>query len=629
MTFEDFLDAHHGPGRAQEATTPLSRAALQLALTQRVDTAELRRERMLCGNLEDGFRLIFLLLASRLRRGHPRASRVDLAQDLESALLHNAGSDPDPMFSRHREELPLHAPEILALVESTFDRFRSDPNAGTPQFGSPQADPAPIVRIEPDALSLAFARHGAAEDDLRLVLRRFHQLPDSVVDPSILERLDHLPGMNLHVGQRDAVEGMLRHPLCLVTGGPGTGKTTVVARALLAMAWADPTLTSESVALCAPTGRAKARLQESLRSSLLPLACADPVALELSRLGASTLHTLLGIRAGNRPNHHRDNPLPHRVVVLDEASMVDLPLFAALANALSPDARLVVVGDPDQLSSVDPGAVLADLLANPDLARFRRPLTHSHRNVGEIALFCQRSNKGLPPSPEAIPLASLEPSLWSEVESGSVLRIPSQDFPARLDEWMELWVGSHLHALQDLSQVPACPDLFATIPRSRILCMVHEGPFGAVNTNRACDAWLRRRLGISWNAPWVPLQQVILGRNHPELDLWNGDLGLILEQEGRAMVLFPRDEAPLTIPVDRLSGLESAWAITTHKSQGSEFDHVLCVFPDRDTPVLTRQIVYTAASRAKKSLWLSGDLSLVRTACARTDERPSRVREPL
>lgn len=629
MTFEEFKDAHHGPGHAQATPTPLSRAALQLALSQRLDTAELRRERMLCGNVEDGFRLIFLLLAARLRRGHPRATRVDLVQDLESALRQGGGSDPDPAFAKHREELPLHTTAILALVTTAFDRLRSDPHTGLPQFGPAQTDPAPIIRVESGSLSLAFARHAAAEDDLRLALLRFRDASDSVVESSILERLDHLPGMRLHDRQRDAVEGVLKHPLCLVTGGPGTGKTTVVARALLAMAWADSGITSESVALCAPTGRAKARLQESLRSSLLPLAQTDPVALELSRIPSNTLHTLIGVRAGKRPRHHRDNPLPHRVVVLDEASMVDLPLFAALANALRPDARLVVVGDPDQLSSVDPGAVLADLLANPDLSRFRRPLTHSHRNAGEIAKFCQLANQGSPPSPDSIPLALGEPSLWTDVPSGSVFRIPPQELPGRLDEWMELWVGSHLDGLRNLAQGASPPDLFATIPRSRILCMVHEGPFGAIAVNRACDAWLRHRLGIAWSAPWVPLQQVILGRNHPELDLWNGDLGLILEQEGRPMALFPREDGYLTIPVDRLSGLESAWAITTHKSQGSEFDHVLCVFPDRDAPVLTRQIVYTAASRAKKTLWLSGDLSLVRTACTRTDERPSRVREPL
>lgn len=629
MTLEEFMDAHHGPGHAERPLSPLSRAALQLALTQRLDLAELRRERMLCANLDDGFRLIFLLLAARLRRGHPRVSKTDLVQDLESTLRQSTGSDPDPVFAKHRDELPLHTTAIIDLATGAFDRLRSDPRAALPQFGPASIDPEPVVRVEPDALSLAFARHAAAEDDLRLALGRFREAPDSVVEAPILERLDHLPGMRLHDRQRDAVEGVLRHPLCLVTGGPGTGKTTVVARALLAMAWADSGITSESVALCAPTGRAKARLQESLRSSLLPLAQADPIALELSRIPSNTLHTLIGVRAGKRPRHHRDNPLPHRVVVLDEASMVDLPLFAALANALRPDARLVVVGDPDQLSSVDPGAVLADLLANPDLARFRRPLTHSHRNAGEIANFCQLANRGSPPSPDSIPLALGEPSLWTGVESGSVLRIPSQELSARLEEWMELWVGSHLDGLRDFAQGASPPDLFSTIPRSRILCMVHDGPYGAIAVNRACDAWLRQRLGISWAAPWAPLQQVILGRNHPELDLWNGDLGLILEQEGRPMALFPREDGHLTIPVDRLSGLESAWAITAHKSQGSEFDHVLCVFPDRDAPVLTRQIVYTAASRAKKTLWLSGDLSLVRTACTRTDERPSRVREPL
>ncbi len=629
MTFEEFTEAHHGPGQLDEPPTLLSRVALQLALTQRLDAAELRRERMLCGNQGDGFRLIFLLLAARLRRGHPRASKADLVQDLESALRQNTGSDPDPAFAKHREEISLHTAAILALVTTAFDRLQSDPSVGHPQFGPARTDPAPIIRIESDVLSLAFARHAVAEDDLRQALLRFRGRPDSVIDPSLLERMDRLPGMHLHTGQRDAVEGVLRHPMCLVTGGPGTGKTTVVARALLAMAWADSGVTSESVALCAPTGRAKARLQESLRSSLSPLAGEDPVALELSRIPSNTLHTLLGIRAGKRPRHHRDNPLPHRVVVLDEASMVDLPLFAALANALRPDARLVVVGDPDQLSSVDPGAVLADLLANPDLSRFRRPLTHSHRNAGDIAKFCQLANQGNPPSPDSLPLAPADSSLWGGLESGSVLRIPSQDLSRRLDEWMEIWVGPHLEEGLDLSQGIPRPDLFDTISRSRILCMVHDGPYGAISVNRACDAWLRQRLGITWAAPWVPLQQVILGRNHPELDLWNGDLGLILEQEGRPLVVFPREAGSLTIPVDRLSGLESAWAITTHKSQGSEFDHVLCVFPDRDAPVLTRQIVYTAASRAKKTLWLSGDLALVRTACARTDERPSRVREPL
>lgn len=629
MTFAEFQEAHHGPGGTDIVATPLSRAALQLVLTQRLDAAELRRERMLCGNLDDGFRLIFLLLAARLRRGHPRASWEDLLQDLESALRQGPGSDSDPAFAAHRDQLPHHTSAILDLVREAFDRLRADPCAGLPQLGPATIAPSPLVRLEPNADSLAFARHAAAEDDLRQTLKRLHDAPDSVVDPSILERLDGLPGMRLHPGQRNAVDGVLRHSLCLVTGGPGTGKTTVVARALLAMAWSDSRITSESVALCAPTGRAKARLQESLRSSLAPLAPDDACARELSRLPSHTLHTLLGVRAGRRPRHHRENPLPHRVVVLDEASMVDLPLFAALANALSPDARLVVVGDPDQLSSVDPGAVLADLLANPDLSRFARPLVHSHRNAGGIAKFCQLANQGNPPAVDALPLAPDAPSLWGGLESGSVLRILPQDLPRRLEDWMELWVGPHLEAIRDLAQGPPRPEVFASISLRRILCMVHDGPLGAIALNRACDTWLRHRLGIAWSAPWVPLQQVILGRNHPELDLWNGDLGLILEQEGKPVVVFPREADHLTIPVDRLSGLESAWAITTHKSQGSEFDHVLCVFPDRDAPVLTRQIVYTAASRSKKTLWLSGDLSLVGTACARTDDRRSRVRDPM
>jgi len=624
-----FLQAHHGPSSTGLGNGRLERLALHLFLAGRVDAASLRLERTLASELPEGARVVLLALFARLREGHPQATAADIAEELSIDLdLEPQRWPRDFDAVLHRELVSRFKTEIVAIASEVSAGLAADPSVFGRLFGSPDRDPLPLV-CHRDGV-FAFARLQAAQEELVERVGAFRMrasdLPEARIDTALRE-LDGMSGPPLHAAQRRAVELALRKSFAILTGGPGTGKTTVVSRILLALARCLDGFDAETMVLCAPTGRAKARISESVGRNLSELAASDPAVAAIASIQASTLHSLLGVRPDGSYRHHAENPLPHRVAILDEASMVDLPLFAAFLAALRDDARLVVVGDPDQLPSVDAGAVLADLVGNSALVDHRVHLVHTHRNAGEIAEICQIVVDGGNVAGWLASHPCGDPETLRS-RTGGVGHLRDGDLEVLVGNWLDQRFGDSLRKAGRVGFSDPLP-LLDAVESSRILCAVHDGGAGIQNLNRLGDHWLRTRFPANDRGLFAPGQQVILTRNHPARDLWNGDLGVVVRQEDRLMAAFGKSTGILMVPLTLLDGLESAWAVTVHKSQGSEFDEILFVLPDRDAPVLTRQILYTALSRARRTVLVHGDPDLASKAVGRSADRPGRLRDAL
>lgn len=599
-----FASAWWPPDRDTTAHTPkspdspLDRIALGCLVAGLVSSHDLRRARW-CGESEAA-KLLLVLLLARLRRGQGSVFADGLRTDLDTLPLPAiAAACQDSPLEGLAPSLRDDLPVLRTLLDEGVRSVHEAPTASHPL----------VHAIErPDGLVLAFDLPRRAEERLSRRLRER-------LGSSSTETLAPTPGRSLeglHARQILAVAKALRHRTLVVAGGPGTGKTTVVARILQALA-AQEGWNPVSVALCAPTGRAKARLQES-------------IAIQASSLGpfaAHTLHSLLGQRPDGGFRHDQGNPLPYHLVVLDEASMVDQALFSGLLEALHPTTRLIVLGDPDQLPSVEAGGVFGDLVAHlegkadQETGPFVR-LVHTWRNDGEIRALAEDVNRGS--TVLADTLEEVSPSaLGGDLRGGSVRWLSGT-----LDDALEAW-WTH-HALPT-TEAPAV-GLARRLGRERILCATHGGLSGRERVNDLGDAWLARHLPDIPRSGWLEGRPLLLTRNKPALDLWNGDLGLATSRGGIPSVEFATRDGSVAHPVGRLEGLESAWAITIHKAQGSEFDHVLIVLPEEDSPLLTRQILYTGLTRARRSLWIWGRRDLWAKAVARREDRSSPLFDP-
>jgi exodeoxyribonuclease V alpha subunit len=454
--------------------------------------------------------------------------------------------------------------------------------------------------------------------------------------------------------QRAAVREALLAPLALVTGGPGTGKTTIVVALLRALAWTG--LPMESIAIAAPTGKAAQRLSEAIAHGLAASARdIAEAALPSMAPPPQTLHRLLGWSpTSGRFARHENDPLPHRVVVVDEASMIDLATMDRLLRALRGDARLVLLGDADQLPSVEAGAVFRDLCAALGAARLTANLRVARDpSARRIVAAAQAVNAGAADArlAEAVTTRrSVEELTFEGVEH---LAAP---WAQVADALLETWWRARVTALDDFARRAArtyrlqggafddadrseIQALFDHHARARILCATRVRGFaaGAEALNEQLLARLRggtrsRRWRAAELAPGAP---VVFERNDYERKLFNGDQGLVVRvdagdgQGARPMAVFPRREGFAAFPVDALPDLAPAFAMTVHKAQGSEFDHVALVLPEADMPLLTRELVYTAVTRARRSVLVIGDADLLARAVSRAIERHSGVAERL
>lgn len=417
--------------------------------------------------------------------------------------------------------------------------------------------------------------------------------------------------------QQAACRGAAGQWTTVITGGPGTGKTTAVAGLLVALhEQAESRGDTLRVAMAAPTGKAAARLEEAVHRSAARFADADRARLE--GLSAMTLHRLLRPLPGNstRFRHHRGNRLPHDVVVVDESSMVSLTMMARLLEAVRPDARLVLVGDPDQLSSVDAGAVLTDLVrgyeGRPDspVAALRT----THRFGAEIGSLAEALRLGDADAALEILAAGHEEVEWvTDADPASQIR--STALPAAL-------------AVRDAAVAGDMARALAALDRHRLLCAHRDGPYGVRHWNRRIEQWLAAETGDPLYERDYLGRPLLVTANDHALRIYNGDTGVVVAMPdgGRRVAIAGSGAEPLHFAPSRLGDVDTMHAMTIHKSQGSQADVVSVLLPDVESRLLTRELFYTAVTRAQRRVRVIGPEPAVRAAIERQAQRASGLR---
>ena len=455
--------------------------------------------------------------------------------------------------------------------------------------------------------------------------------------------LDRLfPGATPDDRPRAAARTAVLRRLCVVSGGPGTGKTTTAA-AIVALLVELGLAAPDRIALAAPTGKAAARLQEAVRGQRQALLSRAP-ALEGFDPRATTVHRWL--------LHHVRKGLAADALILDEGSMVDLTLMAQVLRALPDGARLVLLGDASQLASVQPGSVFADLCrAEGERAEIREPAI-PHSGIAKRP-------------PQRSPLASCVVELvrnWRFDERGGLGRLAAAvvrgDAPAAVealrdpsDTAVELrplpdaaaferlavrfadeWFTPALRRARELRGPP--DEGAGPLPSFRVLCAHRVGSFGAERFNRSVERRLRALGLVRAHDAFYPGRPILVTRNDPRTRLSNGDTGVVLrDADGRAQVWFPELEdaegGPRLVPPARLPPHESFFALTVHRAQGSEYDEVAVVPGPADSRVATRELLYTAVTRARRRMVVYGAAESVAAAVERPTERSSGLRDAL
>jgi exodeoxyribonuclease V alpha subunit len=457
-------------------------------------------------------------------------------------------------------------------------------------------------------------RYWRDEQVVRLAMHGRLTQPALYSESALSAAIDRLYPSSTDDAQREALRTAATSHLTVVTGGPGTGKTTTVARLVAALqAAAGPRL---RVALAAPTGKAAARLQESVNAEVATLA--EPDRAAVGELQAMTIHRLLGWRPGTttRFRHDRQRRLPHDVVIVDESSMVSLPLMARLVEALRPTARLVLVGDPDQLASVEAGAVLGDLVASLPSGVVR--LTHAHRYGQALADLAEAIRAGDADSTLALlrsgdPHRSLVEPADDRLTAGDVAGL-------RAD------VERTGTALVTAARAGDARAALVALGTHRLLLAHREGPYGLTHWAAQADSWVATATGTP-SGLWPPGRPVLVTQNDRSSGLYNGDTGVVVAADDGVVVAFGDPDAPRIVHPHRLPAVETVHAMTVHRGQGSQFGRVTVLLPPVDSPLLTRELLYTAITRAREHVRVIGSEDAIRAAVQRPVRRASGLRE--
>jgi len=453
--------------------------------------------------------------------------------------------------------------------------------------------------------------------------------------------------------QKVAAFTCLRKGFSIISGGPGTGKTFTVAKILALLIEQAPKQILR-IALVAPTGKGAARLQETIKKIKTDLPCPEFVKQHVPD-ETKTIHRLLKTIPGSPYfRFNSQNPLPLDVLILDEASMVDLALMSKLVQALPSTARLIVLGDKDQLAAVEAGAVFGDICDTGTIHNYSRihcqdleavtgynlqeeqqsavgpglqdcltQLRRSYRFSREsnIAALSRAVNEG-----NADRVMTL---LKNNKAKGEVFWRPIPR-PEDLAQTLKDQILDHF---QECFKAAEPREFFKRFEKFRILCGLRQGPYGVTALNQTIETLLNRSGPGLPGEKWYQGRPILVMRNDYHLDLFNGDSGVVWpdpEAGQQLRVYFPGAEGelkrfhPLRIPEH-----ETLYAMTVHKSQGSEFDELLLILPDRDVPVLTRELIYTAVTRARHKVTIWGPEEILRAAISRRTERASGLRDEL
>jgi exodeoxyribonuclease V alpha subunit len=439
---------------------------------------------------------------------------------------------------------------------------------------------------------------------------------------------------------------------CVISGGPGTGKTTTVAKILvLIIEQASPR--KLRIALAAPTGKAAARLQEAIKCAKGEVNCPESIKEAIPE-EASTIHRLLGsIPESPYFRHNAQNRLPVDVVVVDEASMVDLALMSKLIQALPLQARMILLGDKDQLASVEAGAVLGDICDTGNVHSFSRGFRETVKKVTGYKIRTQLNGEAELGIQDCIVQLQKSFRFGSDSGIGAVSRAVNagdDDLAVTLlregkygdIKWRDLPQPTGLPlAMQDMVvrefadylQTGDIREIFQLFDRFRILCALRKGPYGVINLNALVEQILTEEGLIDAGKSWYPGRPILITSNDYNLRLFNGDVGIVLPDcaaNNDLRVFVPgadgtvRKFHPLRLPEH-----ETVYAMTVHKSQGSEFNRVFLLLPDKDFPLLTRELAYTGITRAKEGVEIWGNEDVFRAAVCRRIERMSGLRDAL
>jgi exodeoxyribonuclease V alpha subunit len=446
--------------------------------------------------------------------------------------------------------------------------------------------------------------------------------------------------------QMVAVLQSVLHNFSIVTGGPGTGKTTTVAKILVVLLTLNPDC---KIALCAPTGKAAMRMAESLKNTNLPLE--DSIKTVLKKLSPNTIHRLLRY-VPNSINfkHNKSNPLPYDVVVVDEASMLDVALFAKLLEAIGDNTRLILLGDKNQLASVEAGSLFGDLCRAQDSNLFfasesvqtinsfipekERHLQQRHIGQSTHPLFAHvvelqkshrfSSSSGIGKLSKAI-IQNDEVALQEFIATGyaGIERIDNKDHVG-----FEAFIEGYADYIKE-KDVATALDKFNQL---RVLCAVREGAQGLYSLNKAIESYLSKKNLISPNSDYYENRPIIITKNYPDLKLFNGDIGLVRkDDQGNLRAWFEDSDKNIrSVMPAYIAHAETVFAMTIHKSQGSEYPKVLVVLPETSGgQLLTRELLYTAVTRAKISLVLQCSSVQMLSTCAQGVSRTSAIVERL
>lgn len=451
-----------------------------------------------------------------------------------------------------------------------------------------------------------------------------------------LERL--FPAATSSDAQRVAAETAVRRSFSVIAGGPGTGKTTTVAAVLALLHEQAPHGEPLRVALAAPTGKAAARLTEAVHAQAPVLDVAPAVRDAILATEASTIHRLLGRAPGSnsRFRHDRSNQLPHQVVIIDETSMVSLSLMARLVEAVRPSARLVLVGDPQQLASVEAGAVLGDIVGpavepDPPSGPPTGPLSDGivvlrtvHRFAGGVGELARSIEAG--DGDTVIDLLRQGPDGVTWIDHD----VADDATGARVEDAIRDAVVGPATEVVRASRGGDARAALEAMARVQLLCAHRSGPHGVATWRSRIEAWLTRSVDGYHPHGWYAGRPLLVTANDYNLGLFNGDTGVVIaDGPDRLQSAFERRGEVIHVSPTRLSAVETLYAMTIHKSQGSQFGEVIVILPDETSPILTRELLYTAVTRAERAVTIVGTETAVRSAVDRPVTRASGLRDRL